>query len=104
MATRSLPVVVEGRAVGKKAGGEYTDKSTGEVRTFGPKLQLLWETPDGEADLVDVRMDAADEVADFDVAGVSPGQGLKVEGVARAGNNGIYLVPLRITQLTGKAA
>lgn len=61
-------------------GGTFTDRSTGEVKSYGPKLKFEYDLADGEPEVIAFRREALDKVADFDVSALKKGDHVLIEG------------------------
>lgn len=83
----SFPVAFKGNLLGKsREGGEFADRSTGEVITYGDAYEIAFENTDGLTQTVRVALKALDEAADFDVAKVAKFAAVDVWGDVAIGD------------------
>lgn len=69
-----LAVALRAEYRGQQPGGDFTDRQTGEVVTYGPKLKFENEGPDGDVSLLAFRESDFDKCSPpFDASTLAKG-------------------------------
>ena len=94
MAGLQLPVSIlaEYRGLDSRSGS-FTDPESGEVISYSDALRFEFEAPDGTVKSLAIRTSKLDQVTDLDVAKLARGEFVQIEGLAAAGDRGLYLIP-----------
>jgi hypothetical protein len=100
MAKLQLPVsfLAEYRGLDDLAGS-FTDED-GVERPYSDALKFEFEAPDGTTKNLAVRISKLDAVSDFDCAKLARGEHVRIEGLAAAGDRGLYLIPHKCAKVS----
>jgi hypothetical protein len=88
-----VPFGLTGEYRGVKPAGEWTTPE-GEKRDFDAQLRFEVELPDGDVEVLGLRREELDHVADFDVAKMAKGDRVELSGVVSfgVGKKGPYCI------------
>jgi hypothetical protein len=96
-----IPVTLtaEYRGLARKSGS-FEKNENGRTQTVEFSDAYKFETTDADGVLCDVVLSqkSCDKAADFDSSSLKPGDRVTIAGVCADGNDGMYLMPLKLVK------